>query len=125
VNLTCRFTRSYEELYLLGCNSAYFIESQLKFRRNMMPPSSGLKTKQKLVSCLAYASTLKMEATCSSKMLANFNGLRDVIPQKVELFITTVERTSNPTHPFFIFIFKHFIFISMKSNVTKIQTELS
>jgi hypothetical protein len=36
----------------------------------MPPPSSGSKNKAsafKLVSCLAYSSTLKMEATCSSE----------------------------------------------------------
>jgi hypothetical protein len=32
-----------------------------------------------LVSCMAYSSTLKMEATCSSKMSVDSNGLHGVI----------------------------------------------
>jgi hypothetical protein len=42
------------------------------------------------------STTLKMEATCSPKCRLIFNGLRDVISQKKELFITTTVRTSNP-----------------------------
>jgi hypothetical protein len=47
-------------------------------------------------SCLAYSSTLKMEATCSSKM--SVSGLHSVISKKMKLFITTVVRTSHPTN---------------------------
>jgi hypothetical protein len=36
-------------------------------------------------SCLAYSSTLKVEATCSSET-STINGLHGVIPQKTELF---------------------------------------
>jgi hypothetical protein len=58
----------YEEFYLL----AYNAESQTTFRKNMSPPSSGSKNKPRsayclLVSCVTYSSTLKMEATYSSK----------------------------------------------------------
>jgi hemin uptake protein HemP len=51
-----------------------------------------------LVSCLAYSSALKMEATWSSKMLLDFNRLHSGILQKVELTITTAVRTSNATN---------------------------
>jgi hypothetical protein len=44
---------------------------------------------------LAYSSTLKMEATCSVGTSLNFDGLHNVISQKMELFITTTVRTSN------------------------------
>jgi hypothetical protein len=50
-----------------------------------------------LVSCLAYSSTLKMEATCFSETSVDFQGLHGVIFQKIELFITTAVRTSNHT----------------------------
>jgi hypothetical protein len=50
-----------------------------------------------LVSCLAYYSTLKIEATCSFEKSVAFNELCGVISQKIELFITTAVRTSNPT----------------------------
>jgi hypothetical protein len=66
------------------------VESQSTFQRNMSSSSSGWKeamqenqcecrwqvepfpTAFTLVSCLAYASTLKMEATCSHKMAVDF-----------------------------------------------------
>jgi hypothetical protein len=50
-----------------------------------------------LVSCLAYSSTLKMEATCSSEMLADFNGLYGVMSQKTDLYVTNAVRTSDLT----------------------------
>jgi hypothetical protein len=34
----------YEEFSLLGYNAVYYIESQLTFRRNMLPPFSQLKS---------------------------------------------------------------------------------
>jgi hypothetical protein len=43
-----------------------------------------------LVFCLAYSSTLKMEATYSSETSVDF-----VLFQKIELFITTAARTSD------------------------------
>jgi hypothetical protein len=42
-------------------------------------------------------STLKMEAICSSETSVD-NGIHGVISQKMELFITTAVRTSNPTN---------------------------
>jgi hypothetical protein len=45
-----------------------------------------------LVSCVAYSSTLKMEATRSPKRPLTFNGLHGVISQKGKLFITTAAK---------------------------------
>jgi hypothetical protein len=45
-----------------------------------------LATCFKLVYCLAYSSTLKMEATCYSETSVDFNGFHGVIPQKTKLF---------------------------------------
>jgi hypothetical protein len=39
-----------------------------------------------LVSCLAYPSTLKIEATRSSEKSAAFNGLYGIISQNMKLF---------------------------------------
>jgi hypothetical protein len=41
------------------------VKSQPTFRRNMSPPSSGY--------CLAYSSTLKMGAKCSSEKFVDSN----------------------------------------------------
>jgi hypothetical protein len=41
-----------------------------------------------------------MEATCSVGTSLNISGLRGIISQKMELFITTAVRTSNPTEYF-------------------------
>jgi hypothetical protein len=51
-----------------------------------------------LVSCLAYSPTLKIEASCSRKRRLTFNGIHGVMFQKVEIFIETDVRTSNPTN---------------------------
>jgi hypothetical protein len=54
-----------------------------------------------LVSCLAYSSTLKMEATCSPGTSVDFQRTtrRHVISQKTELFTPTAVRISIPTFP--------------------------
>jgi hypothetical protein len=67
---------------------------------NTSPPSSGLKNKRSkepvwkqvayFVSCLAYSLTLKMEMTCSSKTLVDFQWTTHVISLKTELYITAV-----------------------------------
>jgi hypothetical protein len=44
----------------------------------------------------SFISTLKIEATCSSETSVTFNELHSVISQKMELFITTAVRTSDP-----------------------------
>jgi hypothetical protein len=79
-----------------------FIESQPMFQRNMSPPSSGLKSKPSkqqasfmLISFMAYYSTLKVRQYVPLKHQMSFSGLYGVIPQKIELFITTTVRTSN------------------------------
>jgi hypothetical protein len=62
-----------------------------------------------LVSSLVY-STLKLEAIFPPKRRLTFNGLHDVISQKIVIFITTAVRTSNPAYctlfsTFFFFLF--------------------
>jgi hypothetical protein len=49
-----------------------------------------------LVSCSAYFSTLNM-VTCSYETSIDFSGLRGVISQKIQIFVTATARTSNPT----------------------------
>jgi hypothetical protein len=39
-----------------------------------------------LVSCLAYSSTMKIEATCPSETLVDFQWNTHIISQKTELF---------------------------------------
>jgi hypothetical protein len=50
-----------------------------------------------LVSCLSYSSTLKKGGTCPCETSLIFYKLHDFISQKIELFINTAVRTSNPT----------------------------
>jgi hypothetical protein len=93
-----------KEFCLLGYNTMQYVASQRTFQRNVSPSSSGLKSKSgkksalfaacfMLVSCLAYSSTLKMEATCSSKTLADFQLttlwyiLKDRRPLDLRLYI--------------------------------------
>jgi hypothetical protein len=47
-----------------------------------------------LVSCLAYYSTMKMYATCSSKTSVDFTRLYGIVFQKTELFIDITVRPS-------------------------------
>jgi hypothetical protein len=64
------------------------VESQPKFQRNMSPPSSELCLPPTftLVSCLAYSSTLKMEAICSSETSNDFQRTtrRYILERKLE-----------------------------------------
>jgi hypothetical protein len=69
------------------------LASRQRKRERARVPSSLM-----LVSCLAYFSTLKIEATCSSKTSINFSALRGVIFEKMKLFITSAARTSHPTN---------------------------
>jgi hypothetical protein len=50
-----------------------------------------------MVSCLAYTSALKTRWYVPLKRRLTLTGLRDVISQKTELFITTAMRTSDST----------------------------
>jgi hypothetical protein len=64
----CGIWSSHSSSYLLGYKAVLPVEIQPTFRRSMPLPSSGLKETLlsvcfMLVSCLAYSSTLKMEAT--------------------------------------------------------------
>jgi hypothetical protein len=62
-----------EENCLLGCNTVYSVQRQLTFRRNILPPSSRLRsvlvTCFMLVSCLTYSSILKKEGACFFEIL--------------------------------------------------------
>jgi hypothetical protein len=60
-----------------------------------------------LVSCLAYSITMKTEATYSSRMSVDFNGLYGIISKKNELFITTAVRFSNSTTHYFLLHHHH------------------
>jgi hypothetical protein len=68
-------------LYLLGYNAVYSTGSQSKFRRNMSPLSSGLQSTVLLATCftlvysLAYSSTLKKKATCTSETPIDFQRI--------------------------------------------------
>jgi hypothetical protein len=61
-----------EVLCLLGYNTMRYSESKPTFRRNISPPSSGLKSKQELQArfLLAHSSNLKI---CSFETSINFN----------------------------------------------------
>jgi hypothetical protein len=52
---------------------------------------------QRLVSCLAYSSNMKMETILSPEISVDFQRAYDVISQKTELVTTTAMKTSNPT----------------------------
>jgi hypothetical protein len=64
----------------------------------MSPPFSVLKKKPSLLvnpeygvvrASKSYASTLKIEVTCSSGVPVNFNGIHGDLSQKIELFNTS------------------------------------
>jgi hypothetical protein len=72
-----------EEFCILGYNAVKSVDSQLTFRRNMSPPSSGSNSKPSeipawswqqaiLVSCLVYSSNLKIVAIYSSEKSVDF-----------------------------------------------------
>jgi hypothetical protein len=56
---------------------------------------------------LAYNAIQAVESqpTCSTKTLVTFNGLHSIMSQKIELFITTAVRTSNPFLHLFTLVF--------------------
>jgi hypothetical protein len=65
----CVMSSAYEEIVLVGSGGVYHGDS-LKFRRNILPASSGLSSQPSkyqaqsisVVSCIAFFSALKMEA---------------------------------------------------------------
>jgi hypothetical protein len=67
----------YEELYLMGYNALQSVESQLTFRRNMLPSSSGSKNK---------SSKWHVPPKCRFTL----KGVHTVISQKTELFICPI-----------------------------------
>jgi hypothetical protein len=76
-----------EEYYFLEYNAAQFVESQPRFRWNISSPSSGSNKPGKIKAWKRVARRVL------SRRLT-FNG---VMSQKIELFIITAMRTSNPT----------------------------
>jgi hypothetical protein len=87
------YKRSVEDFDLLGYNS---VESQLKFRRNISPPSSGSKDKSSkkpivlstcfmLETCLAHSSNLKVETIYSYETSIDFqrNTLRYIPEERI------------------------------------------
>jgi hypothetical protein len=61
-------SNDYGEYYFLRCYTVWCGRRLLMFWRNVLLPSSGLNSKlSKLLACLAYFCTMKMEAVCSSE----------------------------------------------------------
>jgi hypothetical protein len=72
IRISFSHSGGYEEFYLLGYNAVQSVENQTTFRRNILLSSSEFVLCFLLVSCWAYSSTLKMEATCSSETSIDF-----------------------------------------------------
>jgi hypothetical protein len=81
--------------HLLGCNDLQFGENST-VRRNLSPPASGSKSNQRInqqesggklrrqrltVSCLAYSSTLKIEAISYSEESSSLSTTRHYSPE--------------------------------------------
>jgi hypothetical protein len=97
-----KWTLIKREFSILWYNAMWYVESRPTFQRNMSQAASKasklcLPPRLTLLSFLAYSSTLKMEATCSSETWINFQRTTRFISQKIELFIPPAVRTSNPT----------------------------
>jgi hypothetical protein len=69
-----------------------------KGKQRQREKSALLATCFMLVSCLAYSSTWRWTQHVLPKRGLTFNGLYNVISQKIGLFITTTVRISNPTY---------------------------
>jgi hypothetical protein len=70
-----------------------YVESQLMFRRNISPPSSGSNKPSKITTCFHTGILLALfNAADEGEMFlqnVTFNRLYGVISQKTVLFITT------------------------------------
>jgi hypothetical protein len=77
------------------------VGSQLTFRRNKSPPSSGSKNKPKIVACSLCAWFILQPRRWMRHVLPKrrltFNGLRHSISQKMQLQVTTAVRPSSST----------------------------
>jgi hypothetical protein len=74
----------------LGFNAVWSFEIQQKFRKNMSFRTSRSKNKRS-------KSPWRWRPHASPKRRLIFIDLHEVISQKIEIFITTAVRTSNPT----------------------------
>jgi hypothetical protein len=74
------------------------IENQPTFRRNMLPPSRGLKNLY-LPPAFMLVFALRWRKHVPPRPWLTFNGLHNIISQKTELFITASQRTpQNSVH---------------------------
>jgi hypothetical protein len=87
----------FEDFCLLGHNAGVSEEHGASvFREKKI--GKALPPALTLVFCLAYSTTLKMEATCSFETSVDFQRTTRLYTQKIErIFIATAIRTSNPT----------------------------
>jgi hypothetical protein len=96
MNLRIEGKNKIEEFYLLGYKSA---ESQPTFRRNIFLnlQDRGIRRASNQREA-GRKQGLKMDVICYSETSVDFQRtIRGVIFQKIELFLTTGVRTSNPT----------------------------
>jgi hypothetical protein len=83
-----------------GIKKHSFCQSQWTVVRILYIKTDLLDTCFMLVSCLAYSSTLKMEATCSSETSVDFQRTTVRCIPEDKLFIITTVRTSDPTRKY-------------------------
>jgi hypothetical protein len=81
-----------DEVYFLGYNAMQSFKSRQSFRRNMLPPSSGLKNKPgkkpalKQVESRARRLCLLPFTFAPPKRRSAFNLLHGIVSQKIDLF---------------------------------------
>jgi hypothetical protein len=105
--------KSHEAFYLLGYKAVSSVERQPMFRRNMFPSLGSKNTPSKkpataditwlylLLASRCYLAWLlrpwRRRRHVPQKRRSTFSGLHILAFLKIELFITTAVRTSNPT----------------------------